>query len=800
MNYRYKLLLALGLMASAVAAAVVPHYGLVDVPASVRAIGSGLLTLAAIAQIGAFLHDLGPLTLRWHLRRHFLAGRQLTDRTDELQGLTASLEESRIINVFGQRGVGKSSILRAWVDLLNHHAVPGVSNRRLIRQKLRRLRTVRALYFDLSDRTGRAEIDATLAAEFATPGQYQYELAKRFGELRVVIVLDNLNNAGLVMPICALIRDHLSSRPNDVFVLGSIEPLYVWLAGALSMAVSPLAPADIAEFARNHGVQLDKQQLLALCAHSQGLPLYLDVLLASNFPNLETSILQSGLSHLLASVIMPNLSRHARRGLQLIANMSLVASAVSTSDLEALQVPTAGAVIEELRRNSLVTESDGGVKLHDIVRDAVLSLTNTAADVHHDLAHFYSRKGALRQAALHQLLSGEPDDVSLVKSVLRTDIASENVPFLLSAAEITRRHGFEYVSQLDSEFLNLLVHAALMAHLKVGDYPTAAAIAQDLRFTPTLLRSLNAIDDRQQFDLHFLLADLDHLQNRYLQAIEVFRHLRHIAEARDWMDRVMPSAWAIAHSMRHRGQDLREAALAYQEVQQLAHEFGDDKYTVRAMTGQVGIALVQADPTFDYDAMLTTAYRYAANLPELRGSVNKYRAMYLRRGGNLAGSAHFIQQAVAEFRDLGSRLSFNMYFELGEHHRLAGAYASAISEYRRTADVAKRNTDKNLVANASLGTVLAELGADQLLLHKSADEQLDTVNGVIVMCYDAGILITELQARLVREYLRRVHHFDIAPLQADFHRYLEARGLRQEALLAQSFAPERIRGFHLTLL
>lgn len=218
------------------------------------------------------------------------------------------------------------------------------------------------------------------------------------------------------------------------------------------------------------------------------------------------------------------------------------------------------------------------------------------------------------------------------------------------------------------------------------------------------------------------------------------------------------------------------------------------------MTGLVGIALVQADPTFDYDAMLTTAYRYAANLPELRGSVHKYRAMYLRRSGNLAGSEHFIQQAVAEFRELGSRLSFNMYFELGEHHRLAGAYASAIREYRRTADVAERNTDKNLAANASLGTVLAELGADQLLVHKSADEQLDTVNRVIVMCYDTGIHITELQARLVREYLRRVYRLDIAPLQADFHRYLEAQGLRQEALLATSFAPERIRGFHLTLL
>src|SRR5207248_6183 len=100
----------------------------------------------------------------------------------------------------------------------------------------------------------------------------------------------------------------------------------------------------------------------------------------------------------------------------------------------------------------------------------------------------------------------------------------------------------------------------------------------------------------------------------------------------------------------------------------------------------------------------------------------------------------------------------------------------------------------------SLGTVLAELGAEQLLFHKSSDEQLDTVNRVIATCYETGIHITELQARLVREYLRRVNHLDIAPLQADFDRYLGALGLRQEALLATSFAPERVRGFHLIVL
>src|SRR5262249_40421343 len=163
--------------------------------------------------------------------------------------------------------------------------------------------------------------------------------------------------------------------------------------------------------------------------------------------------------------------------------------------------PSAVAVIEELRRNSLVIETDGGIKLHDIVRDAVVSFTDTAAEVHHDLSHFYSRKGALREAALHQLLSGDPDDISVVKSVLRADIASENVPLLLSAGEIARRHGFEHLSQRDAELLHLLVHAALMGHLKIGDYPTAATIAQDLRFTPTLLRSLKAIDNRLQFDL-----------------------------------------------------------------------------------------------------------------------------------------------------------------------------------------------------------------------------------------------------------------------------------------------------------
>ena len=213
-------------------------------------------------------------------------------------------------------------------------------------------------------------------------------------------------------------------------------------------------------------------------------------------------------------------------------------------------------------------------------------------------------------------------------------------------------------------------------------------------------------------NIRFLLADIAHLQNRYDDAAEMFLELG------EWADSVgnhpklhARCTWGRGHVLRHQGKDLDGALELFERAAGLgrsANELFTQSYSITGATG-IKVFLGQIPDTEEETLLDIEAQVVAAERDGYLLEVWKSQAQVAWHRGDQERAVRAVKDAVKGALKQNDRLLYNLYFELGEFARLSGRPEVGLGHYLNVLAFGEGNGDRNLIANALLGTVLVDL-------------------------------------------------------------------------------------------
>jgi tetratricopeptide (TPR) repeat protein len=105
-------------------------------------------------------------------------------------------------------------------------------------------------------------------------------------------------------------------------------------------------------------------------------------------------------------------------------------------------------------------------------------------------------------------------------------------------------------------------------------------------------------------------------------------------------------------------------------------------------------------------------------------------------------ASDIVDAAIERALKINDRLLYNLYFERAEFRRLSGEPRAALEDYRSVLEFATGNRDRNIIANALLGVVLAEMTGGWWRHHSSRDDARASLLRARQVALDADIQIT----------------------------------------------------------
>lgn len=646
---------------------------------------------------------------------------RFVDRDREIGELFDALPSSRCVCCHGPQGAGKSYMLEYVADIINGHRNP--SSAQPVRTGFGA-----ALYFDLADSAGWDQavgqvLGASLGGELRTWPQFVAEVDKAFGRRGVLLILDNLNSPGLGAAAGRAAYSFLATRSRDAVVLGSVDPLLVDNISPTYLDIRAFDREAVSEFVASHGVALTDDDIGVLYDKSGGLPLLLR-LLVSDRANPRGLRATEAVDAFMQRIVTQGLDSATRRAVSYVALLALLDRRISPSELERLPIPDSRAHLAVAERRSLLSmgRRNGGdtIRLHDLVRDNALRILETeVADAALVLFQDALRRMRPIEACIFamfadpdQLEAGEFD--ALVASVVSDAVETRNYALLDTLHRRSKQNHrlLRFIAGDEHrQDIFLYAHAAELAGL--GNY---SAAEEELLATSIVRARPGSLDSLSEFqlELYFRLADITHLQNRYDEAVEMFRDLSaHAAAAGDRRREAM-ALWGVAHSMRHRGRDLDTALYVFDAAHEAADDSGDLVAKISAVTGATGIKVFTntvSDRDMEQLLCLEGAVLEADHLTGYLPKICKYQAQVAWCLGRRAEAMEIAERAISRALLTNDRALYNLYFERGEYLRLSGGSELGREDYRRVLEFGTGNGDRNLSANATLGLVASDLAA-----------------------------------------------------------------------------------------
>jgi len=725
---------------------------LLSTSVAIAAILEGLAAVAAVVLVVGDRRGSAPRPLA--LRSAQLMERQpVVDRTSEVAELVEKIEREPVVNVFGRRGVGKSFVLEYVVDVVNGNRKPNPDHSWP--------RTVLgALYFDLADVVGFDEIQRQVCqAAFGEDGNWSRFISYVQGEFRdrpILLVLDNVNSPGVWKAVGKASHQYLRIRTKDRLVLGSIDPLEFHNLQMSRIRMGGLDVTAFGQLAAQEGLHLGSSEVEDLHDQCDGLPYYArrSVALAT----LSRSRASGQRATLLDGVDLMDGTRDlvAYAALLAVINRQIPVRTLERCPLADFDVHLEDAINQSLL--SPIAPDGRHLRMHDIARDdALRALAPEVSDAAASLFESARRRGKDVDAAVFAMFTdpevvGAGDFDAVLLPVIRSAVGSRNYALLANLHLRSRQ------SKRILEFL-----AAEQARYDLFSYGRASQLAGLGRYSDAeeelLTSSIGSArtappagNSALQLEMRFLQADIAHLLNRYEEAAEMFEELADWADSAGEAPLRAKCVWAHAHVLRHQGRDLDRALSLFSEAEALGEQAGALFVKSHSITGASGIRVLRGAILDDEDRRLAQLEEEVAATISHDGHMlgiwkAQARVDWIR--GRHAHALETIDAAIDNALALNDRLLYNLYFERGEFRRLSGDAPGSLEDYDRALRFGTGNNDRNLIANALLGQVLADLSAGRWLHHSSEVEARGSALRARQMALEADIQVTAQVAEQV---------------------------------------------------
>ncbi len=682
-----------------------------------------------------------------------------TDRIDSLQEITTSLRErKRIINIYGKRGIGKSAFLRYFCDLTNHRLTKENKKTAVPKGKLRLINGL-AIYIHLSG-DGTQSVDAQIVSQIVDAGSTISEIAFNIAKTKykhIYIVIDNINNIGLSKEVETIIDIFLSSSQKYCFIVGSIEKLpFLNFSNESQIKYIELhtfSKNDLFDFAKNNGKSIPSECLARVLDFSDGLPVFITLLLSNSSDMLSSIQYDKGRINSYIRRIIGDLNERCQTLAQYIAFLSITNSITSVNRLKEL----CDVNIEDLLsldHSSLIelNRRNGSIKMHELFRNYFCYHHPITKDIIDKVYEFFLSSGSLYEQAYYSIFQDAETNDGIIKAAIDRGINEENYAFLIMLGEHFKQiHYLELsdASMRETTFLNI-IYGYVEGLIGVGDYPAAREVIDRTKI------SARSFSSDLQFRFSISVANLYHLQNDYEEAIATYQILLDHARSDNHFNLYQSQClYGIAHSLRHKGYDLEQSIVKYDEAILYAEQFGQNSIVIKCMREKLIILLCQnrisEAKTLHQKIWLQIKHLPKDGYKQTRLSVLKTEANYLlsTRKNKSELELTLLNKVYSEYKAQRKRLQYNLCFQIGEHFRSIGDLKSAEDYYNMSLSFSKKIHDRNLESLSTIAIIICELAGetyDKKILVES------TIN-CIELCDKHELYTNKLLAEVLLAYL-----------------------------------------------
>ncbi|MCD7909333.1 MAG: glycosyltransferase, partial [Clostridium sp.] len=623
-----------------------------------------------------------------------------TDRSEIIGKLFNCIESGvRIVNMYGKRGIGKSSILRFFNDGINGALSRVNSNKQgYFVNYSHIIDKIKVNYIDLSPHIEvtnalRSSLHATDSDDIFNFIVCNHILNSPSVNL---FIFDDVSEVHLrdLFDFYKILTD--SGKENFCLLIGSVSEFsFSELAVSLhhSFDVIPFSKKEIAEYAMNHDIQYDDGFVEKIEELSSGLPLYVKFLLKKsiNYKGIESfRDMETYLTDLLKE--LEHNSPDCFKLTIYLALLSLTEESGKGVEVSKLQryvhIDSIKECIQYLENDYSLLECNWvgrSLKMHDIIKDILIQITikyhkNIIREILCSI-----EKDNLYERSYYILLldkefaSDEQENNEIIEAI-KTAVKNENYLFLVNIGRLfSKLHPLHEFDTINCNKLYVyILWGFIEGQIGVGDYPSAREVTDLIKF------SIRGSEQDIEFKLSLAIAKLYHLQNDYQQAILMYTLIEQVAASNSrFLNYRISAFWGIAHSYRHEGKDYVMAMHFYDEAIAAAGSHLTSREWFKCKMEKISV--LDCWEKFDEAEILLEEVRNVLSLYKedeyvgTRISFKKSEARHLRisKKDYSKKVMTLLNEVLADYKQLKKRLQYNTLFDLGEYYRKNEDYKKA---------------------------------------------------------------------------------------------------------------------------
>jgi len=692
-----------------------------DMSDIIQVVGAALGIVATLFAAIATIYKIRKAK-KYKCATYYVARGVFADREESLKNLlTLVSSKSKIINVFGKRGIGKSSFLRFFSDFTNKKLKKENSKRKTIKQKIKKP-FGRAFYIEISG-FGNQNIEAQILSQMADKSCTLAELAEQTAKRlkwsrRIFIVIDNINNNALGRELESVIDIFLSRSKKYFIIVGSIEKQpFLNMANEKKIEFVELEvfeDRDIFEFATKNKVSVPTEYLAKVIDFSDGLPIFVSLLLTN--PNNGLSLIAGADNRIgnYLSRIIEDLDAINIKLAQYIGFLSVTNAVIPIHVLRTFNCLSEMSNLEALENSALIEidREKYTVKMHELFRNYICKNYIQSSKIINEIYQYYENQGMMFEQLYYLIMLDIGDKEKIIVEVIKKSVKTEKFSFLLLFGEHYKRiFDLKHINAgLSKETFLHIIYGYLEGLLGVGDYPAAREVIDKCKISSRLP------DSEIQFQFSLTTAQLYYLQNNYSEAISTYEILLAQINDNTLFQKYEPKClWGIAHSLRHEGYDLDKAIEYYRKSVNSAKKLKSESEIIKGMREELFIHMLRGDTT-KAKRLRGSIKTRIDKLPEnayvsTRVSFLKSEVVFQRTilRNNPEHERFLLEKVFENYNESKKRLQYNMFFEFGEYYRRIGKYSNASENYQKALGFSRRNKDHNLETLSQIALVITDI-------------------------------------------------------------------------------------------
>lgn len=640
-----------------------------------------------------------------HLQHHVIIHHQydshFVDRTNECEKTLSFLKkkDNTLLIISGCQGIGKTHLLKTVADHVNF----------TIHWHL----FYCAVYVKVSDNSIMQSVSDALAFSNTSTIENICIRTKQLGKYkRWIFLLDNImpENQMEAKEFAHAITYHC---PKYKVVLGVTK-----FSSNDELQLGRFGIDEIKLLENSYNIQLDNKERLQMATCSYGLPVYIRFLFENrNHELVGGTYLVSDMGVYIRGLIKDNLSNIAKSLLAFIAFYNGINDEeLSIKQLKCMTSTANDYTLDELYRFSLINIHDGKIsieaKIAETCRDILSDISSvTYLSIYECCCYDSLRKHIALRALLRSKKLNQYNEFT--NEVMKQQHDLENYAYFVYIGRdyIQNQTHQLFCDNKDTRLLFWFYYFDSL--LKLGMYPDAREALDLANKEVSIFGGILSEFSELQFQTQFLMIDLEHLTNHFLEASDYVFALERQCENSIQKNKCK---YLYAHCLKHMGKDLLRSENIFYGLAYDA-ENSDISQKIRALYSLISIHIFWKDYNFDFTAAFSKINDWSKDEVKSKiiiPNVKRHYAYYLQIiKNNNTEAKKTLDFGIEMLAKKPQRIIYDFYFELGECFRLLyykthnkNDYLNSIANLKKAIIFAKEVGDYNLESMATLSKLL----------------------------------------------------------------------------------------------